>query len=210
APLETVPDPTAWRVPLAAAVVFIAVLVGLLFFVGRRARRAVGDERTPAWFGFWRTYRLAIEGGWVLWLVLVFGLSLGDRLPAALPQVPDWLLWFAALFLPPMVVIFAGHMTARLVRSRLHEAEGTTLDAALESAGGLLARLVPLLCGLIALWSALDERSAGPPSLWLLLAVVSVVASRVLLRRSTGLVLQALSEGELRDRAFALAAKGSV
>ena len=182
----------------------------MLLVVGRRAYRATGDARTPAWFRFWRTYRLCVEGGWVVWLAVAFGLSTGEQLARVLPGWPAGLLWLLAMNLPPTVVGFAGHVTARLVLSRLHDVQGSAGDAAAEAAGALLSKMVPVLCLLAAAWSLVDDESAGPPSLWILVAFASVIAGGALLRRATGLAPHALAQGELRDRAFALAGQAGI
>ena len=195
--------------PAAAVALFLALSAGSLLLAARRAWRAERDARTAAWFGFWRTYRLCVEGGWVLWLAVAVALSLGDRLVAALPSLPRGLLVIAVMFLPPLVVGLAGHLVARHVLARLHAVEVTAREAALEAAGRLLARGAPVLCLLAGLWSLFDDRAAGSPALWFLAAFASPIVGSNLLRRAA-VAAQAVAEGELRDRAFDLARRGGV
>ena len=209
APLEPATIAPSLGVPAAAVTIFLALTVGLLLLAGRRAARAEGDARTAGWFGFWRIYRLCVEGGWVAWLAVAVALSLGGRLAAALPALPRGLLVIAVTFLPPIAVGFAGHLVARRVLARLHAVEVTAREAALEAAGRLLARGAPGVFLLAAAWSLFDDRAAGSPALWVLAAFASPIVAGVLLRRAA-IVAEALGEGELRDRAFELARRGGV
>ena len=195
--------------PAATVALYLALSCAWLLLAARRAWRAEGDARTAAWFGFWRAYRLCVEGGWVLWLVVAVALSLGERLAAALPAVPSGLLTLAAMFAPPLVVGFAGYMVARTVLARLHAVEVSAREAAFEAAGRLLARAAPVLCLIAAIWSLFDREATGSPALWILAAFLAPVAGGALLRR-TAFAAQALAEGELRDRAFELARRGGV
>ncbi|HET9768944.1 MAG TPA: M48 family metalloprotease, partial [Thermoanaerobaculia bacterium] len=207
--MEPATTASSLGVPAAAVATFLALTVGLLLLAGRRAARAEGDARTAGWFGFWRVYRLCVEGSWVLWLAIAVGLSLGGQLAAALPALPRGLLVIAVTFVPPIAVGFAGHLVARRVLARLHAVEVTAREAALEAAGRLLARGAPAVFLLAAAWSLLDDRAAGSPALWVLAAFASPIVAGVLLRRAA-IVAEPLGEGELRDRAFELAQRGGV
>ena len=207
--MQAVANLSPLGVPATAVALFLALSVAWLVLAARRTRRAEGDERTAAWFGFWRAYRLCVEGGWVLWLVVAVALSLGERLAAALPAAPSGLLTLAVMFGPPLVVGFAGYLVARAVLARLHAVEVSAREAAFEALGRLLARGAPALCLIAAAWSLFDRQAAGSPPLWILAAFLAPVAGGALLRR-TAFAAQALAEGELRDRAFELARRGGV
>lgn len=207
--MQAVANLSPLGVPAIAVALFLALSVGWLLLAARRTRRAEGDARTAAWFGFWRAYRLCVEGGWVLWLVVAVALSFGERLAAALPPALRGLATLAAMFGPPLVVGFAGYIVARAVLARLHAVEVSAREAALEAAGRLLGRAAPVLCLIAAIWSLFDRQAAGSPALWILAAFLAPIAGAALLRR-TALVAQALAEGELRDRAFELARRGGV
>jgi STE24 endopeptidase len=198
----------AWSI--AAITSFLVLAVAPVLLVARRARAATGEARTPAWFAFWRTYRLAVEGGFILWLVASLALSLADPFAAAVPAVPRGVFTALVLFGPPLLVGFVAHVVARSVLSRLHGVATSAREAALEAAGRLLARSIPLLSAVLAVWSLLDDDAPGSPPFWILGAFASLLLGAALLRRASTFTPHALAEGELRDRAFELAGRARV
>ncbi len=206
----TATAPPSLLVPLAAAVLFVALATGVMRVAARQTRLAAAADRTAAWFRFWGIHRLCVEGGWVAWIVADVALALGHRLAARFAALPAGVLSTGLIFLPPMVVTFIGLLIARSLHARLQSVESSPRDAVLLAAASLLRRAVPIACALLAACSAVDERTGGSPALWMLVAIASSIAGRSVLLQVPGLAPHAILDGELRDRAFALAARAGV
>jgi Zn-dependent protease with chaperone function len=190
---------------LLAALTLVALPIAALALRGRAAAAASSERRTPAWFAFWQTYRLCVEGGWIVWIGFVALAGVAEALADAFPGAPHGVLWGAVYYGPPIVLTAVGSAIAQAVRSRLHQIAWTRREVATLAAAQALTRVVPLSLVVVGVLSFSEEGGHG--EVWLLAAFASFLVGSALLRRVGQWAPEALAEGALRDRAFALAAQ---
>ena len=198
------PSDLGWRFGILG--VLVLAPIPLLLLRRRRVLATQGEERLTAWFGYWRTYRALHQGGWLLWIVLLYALRLDDW-PAFLVDSPvaAEILLFALLALPPALVYLLGHHLSQPVFAHVRELSRTPREARKEALSYLLIGLVPLamyLVGITATGERLESMAA-----WVLIGLVTMIAGRVALLRTTRMIPQAVTLGELRDRIFGMARK---
>lgn len=198
------PSDLAWRFGILG--VLALAPIPLLLLKRRRVLATQGEERLNAWFGYWRTYRALNQGGWLLWIALLYTFRL-DAWPRYLVDgaVAAQLLVFALLTVPPALVYLLGHHLSQPVLAHVRELARPPREARREALGYLFMSLVPLamnLVGITATGSGIEAMTT-----WVLLALVAAVAGRVAYARTTRMLPQAVTLGELRDRIFAMARK---
>lgn len=193
-----------------------AVILGLLllvpmavtFWFRRRALAATDDSKPTVVFAYRRFITSALWGGALVWWIAVDVLQVDVWVQSLLPQyytngALEWFLPWFLLWLPPAIVYFIC-----LAFSPVHLLRGTTRTQAeaLNQSFWSLARLVVPTALIIAAILELDS----VPRLAVALFIAWVVTSRWITRKvadSHGMNLHALTSGDLRDRAFAIAKK---
>jgi Zn-dependent protease with chaperone function len=184
--------------------------VGATFWFRRRSRLSSEETKTPIWFAYRRFLTLTALFGVLCWWAAVDLLQADEFLKFLLP-VPKWsdaftsvtIPWVLLWLPPPCVYLLCLALSAPIESMR-----GTnyTQKQILNRSFWAVARFVlplPLIAlGIMELFNS--------PRVGVLLLVLGIVVGRFATRRfvrAYGLELHALSSGELRDRAFALAEK---
>lgn len=193
-----------------------AVILGLLlllpmavtFWFRRRALAATDDSKPTVVFAYRRFITSALWGGALVWWIAVDVLQVDVWVRSLLPQyytngALEWFLPWFLLWFPPAIVYFIC-----LAFSPVHLLRGTTRTQAeaLNQSFWSVARLVVPTALIIAAILELDS----VPRLAVALFIAWVVTSRWIARKvadSHGMNLHALTSGDLRDRAFAIAKK---
>jgi Zn-dependent protease with chaperone function len=186
----------------------LLVPVAITLWFRRRALTVTDDAKPTVVFAYRRFITSALWGGALAWWialdllhvdVLVQSLLLQRSTNGALAWFLPWLL----LWIPPAIVYFIC-----LAFSPVHLLRGTTRTQAeaLNQSFWSVARLVVPAALVIAAILELD----GAPRLAVVLFMAWIVTSRWITRKvadSHGMNLHALTSGDLRDRAFAIAKK---
>jgi Zn-dependent protease with chaperone function len=184
----------------------------LVFWMGRKALSSQAQDKAVVWFTYMRylgwTLNLALLGWWIaadsLHLVqkLQF-LSAGTRISpiwdcAATPTIVGWF--------PPAIIWVICLVLSHPVQEKLRGLAWTRGELAMQGLYSFSASLLPLALFLTGL-STMAKGSLQVGTLWLVAAfAVAIVASRAR-QKFLGMQPHALTTGDLRDRAFAMAQK---
>jgi Zn-dependent protease with chaperone function len=196
-----------------AALMFLAVLfapVLLVAWLGRRALSAQTADKSSVWFSYMRYLQWMLNGSLLGWWIatesfhlipLLKFLSAGSWIDAAwkFPGTSTLVNWF-----PPAVTWFFCFVLSHPVREKLRGLSWTRRELVLQAVYSFSASLLPVALVLTG-FSTMATGSFRGPMLWFVAAfVVRLVASQALLK-ILGMQPQALTTGDLRDRAFAMA-----
>jgi Zn-dependent protease with chaperone function len=196
---------------LAIVVAFILIPVLITLWMRRTALILGRQDRTAAWFSYFRTINWAIKGSMLLWITS--GLGARQKLQEWLSFAPitGWqaTLFDVAVMIGPAFLIYVVCLSLSYPLHR--QLRGTKwtrrefLTQQLVTAG---AQAVPLM-----FFIATIETFAATPSAaasFFVLALLSWVALRSLQMHVSKSYPHALTTGELRDRVFAIAKKAGV
>jgi Zn-dependent protease with chaperone function len=182
----------------------------LVFWMGRKALSSQAQDKAVVWFTYMRylqwTLNFSLLGWWIaadsLHLVeLLQFLSAGTRIVpiwdyAITPNIVEWF--------PPAVLWVVCFALSHPVQERLRGLTWTRGELAMQGIHSFCASLLPLALFLTGL-STMAKSSLRVGVLWMLAALaVAIIASRAR-QKFLGMQPQALSTGDLRDRAFAMA-----
>ena len=148
----------------------------------------------------------------VAWLVVADSLSLKNVVrflaqSAGLPrEFPLSFLEGILFWLPPMLVAILCQTLSHPVHARVRQSAWTQREIFNAAAWGLAASILPLVMAIEGLMSLLAGSSRAGV-LWLAAAIITRQFGVRRLLSSTAMTSHALTTGELRDRAFAIAAK---
>jgi len=190
--------------------------IGLALWFRRKALLAPPEARASVWFSSFRFLRYLNLGTIALWWAATDFLDLKARAWFLwLKNLPAWLPSSHAIFLfcfwiPPMVGLICCQTLFQPVYVQIREVPWTRSELARQAALGLGASLVPAL---LVIGGVLELTSGGSFTDFVLsyaLAAFFGVGSARALRKQLQLTPNALTTGELRDRAFSLAARLSV
>lgn len=199
------------QIKRGALCLFLLLLapLGLLSWLGRRALSADISDKPVVWFSYMRALSWILNGTLFFWWAaldyfnvepilrfLAAGTSISSFIdhPAAM-QIVGWV--------PPSVVWLLCYRLSHPVQEKLRGLHWTKRELTLQALYSLLAGLFPLAMFLTGL-SMLSRPGPAAP-LWFVGAIlVRVVAAQALLKL-TGMQPHALTSGDLRDRAFAIA-----
>jgi Zn-dependent protease with chaperone function len=182
----------------------------LVFWMGRKALSSEAQDKAVVWFTYMRylqwTLNLSLLAWWIAadslhLLQLLQILSAGTRLapiwsyaitPAALNWFPPAILWVLCLAL------------SHPVQQKLRGLTWTRGELAMQGVYSFCASLLPLALFLTGL-SAMAKSSLRTGVLWMVAAfAVAIITSRAR-QKFLGMQPQALTTGDLRDHAFAMA-----
>jgi Zn-dependent protease with chaperone function len=187
----------------------------LIFWMGRKALSSEAQDKAMVWFTYMRylgwTLNLALLGWWIaadsLHLVqLLQFLSAGTRISpiwdyAVTPVIVRWF--------PPAIIWVLCLVLSHPVQEKLRGLAWTRRELAMQGFYSFSATLLPLALFLTGL-STMVKGSVQVGVLWMVAAfAVAIVASRAR-QKLLGMQPQALTTGDLRDRAFAMARQLSV
>ncbi len=182
----------------------------LIFWMGRKALSSEAHDKAVVWFTYMRylqwTLNLSLLGWWIaadsfhLEQILQF-LSAGTRIApiwdyAVTPTVVNWL--------PPAIIWVLCFALSHPVQEKLRGLTWTRGELAMQGIYSFCASLLPLALFLTGL-STIAKSSLRSGVLWMVAAfAVAIIASRAR-QKFLGMQPQALTTGDLRDRAFAMA-----
>jgi Zn-dependent protease with chaperone function len=187
----------------------------LVFWMGRKALSSEARDKAVVWFTYMRylgwTLNLALLGWWIaadsLHLVqLLQFLSAGTRISpiwdyAVTPTIVGWF--------PPAIIWVLCLVLSHPVQEKLRGLAWTRGELAMQGLYSFSASLLPLALFLTGL-STMVKGSLQVGVLWMVAAfAVAIVASRAR-QKFLGMQPHALTTGDLRDRAFAMAQKVGV
>ena len=195
-----------------AAILLFVLVSPLAFFVwlGRRALAANVADKSVVWFSYMRSLQWILNFsllGWWIALdychaepILRFFAS-GTRFTAlaAHPIFYESIGW-----LPPAFLWLLCYRISHPVQQKLRGLRWTKRELTLQALYSVLARLIPLAMFLTGLRVIGSDGFRGAFLWWVSAFLLRAVAGQALLKL-TGMQPQALSSGDLRDRAFAMA-----
>ena len=196
-----------------AGILLLVVLSPLVLFLwlGRRALSADVPDKAVVWFSYMRSLHWILNGsllGW--WIALDYCkaeatlrfLSSGTRF-AALAAHPA--AYEAFSWVPPAMIWILCYRISHPVQQKLRGLRWTRRELTLQAVYSAFAGLFPFALFLTGLRVLGTGGLRGATSWWLAAVLLRVFAAQALLKL-TGMQPQALSSGDLRDRAFAMAA----
>jgi len=185
--------------------------LALLLWLSRKALAADVTDKSVVWFSYMRSLAWILNGSLVAWWValdslhaealLRFLFSGGSRLTPFLdhPVFTQILGW-----LPPSILWLLCYRISQPVQQKLRGLAWTKRELTVQAFYSVLAGLFPLAMFLTGL-SLITAASIASAFYWWLSALVLRVFAVQSLLKHTGMQPQALSIGDLRDRAFAFA-----
>jgi Zn-dependent protease with chaperone function len=197
------------RSSLILAAILLLPLV-LLIWLSRKALSADVADKAVVWFSYMRSLAWILNGSLVAWWVALDSLHAeallrflfsGARVAPLLdhPVFSQGLGW-----LPPAVLWLLCYRISQPVQQKLRGLGWTKRELTVQAFYSVLAGLLPLAMFLTGL-SLLTSGTAASAFYWCIAALfLRVIAMQALLKH-TGMQPQALSVGDLRDRAFAFA-----
>ena len=195
-----------------AAVLFLVLLTPLAVFVwlGKNALSADAADKAVVWFSYMRSLHWILNGELISWWIalqycqaeaLLRFLTSGTRFAAlgAHPAAYEALSW-----VPPAIVWLLCYRISHPVQQKLRGLHWTKRELSLQALYSVLAKLFPFALFLTGLRVLATEGFRSAMFWWVGAFLLRVVGAQALLKL-TGMQPQALSSGELRDRAFSMA-----
>lgn len=196
----------------SAALLGIVLLFPLAFFMwlGRKALSADVADKAVVWFSYMRWLQWILNGSLIAWWIaldychaepLLRFISSGTRF-AALGAHP--IAYEAISWVPPAIVWLLCYRISHPVQQKLRGLRWTKRELTLQALYSVLAGLFPFAMFLTGLRVIPTGGFRTAMYWWVAAFLLRVVAAQALLK-VTGMQPQALSSGDLRDRAFGLA-----
>ncbi len=195
-----------------AALLFLALFFPLALFMwlGRKALSADVSDKAVVWFSYMRWLHWILNGSLIAWWAaleycqaetLLRFFSSGTRW-AALGAHP--FAYQALSWIPPGMVWLLCYRISHPVQQKLRGLRWTKRELTLQALYSVLAGLFPFAMFLTGLRVIGTGGFRSAIYWWVAAFLLRVVAAQALLK-ITGMQPQALSSGDLRDRAFAVA-----
>jgi len=195
-----------------AAILLLVCFSPLVLFLwlGRKALSADVQDKAVVWFSYMRSLRWILNVSLIAWWIaldyyhaepLLRFLSSGTRFAAlgAHPVAYEALSW-----VPPAILWLLCYRISHPVQQKLRGLRWTKRELTLQALYSALAGLFPFAMFLTGLRVMGMGGSRAAMFWWVGAFLLRVVASQALLK-ITGMQPQALSSGDLRDRAFSMA-----
>lgn len=199
----------AWHRAAVILGFFLIFPILLVYWLGRRALDAPPSNVATIWFSYLRYLQWTLNGSWILWWAAIESVDLTRILRFALSnrQTPlTWLLSGVIAWTPPALIWIGCLVLSRPVQEKLRGIVWTDRERTLQALYSFCGSLLP-----IALWigaiSALAMNSFRTAVVLFILGFVVLVVAKGKLARLLGMQPQALTSGDLRDVAFAIAAR---
>jgi len=194
---------------LYLALALFAPLV-LCFWLGRKALSARTDDKAVVWFSYMRYLQWMLNGCLIAWWAAIEESHLRDVLSFLAEGTRYASLWKHPVtyevvsWIPPGLVWLLCLQFSHPVQQKLRGLTWTNAELRLQSLYSVIKGLLPFALFLTGL-RVMGTGSFRTGLLWMVAAiVVGTYASNALLKL-TGMQAQALTSGELRDRAFSMA-----
>jgi len=190
------------------AILFLPAL--LVSWMGRKALASEAQDKAVVWFAYMRYLRWTLSFSLLAWWSAAYSLHLaeilqflsaGTRLAplwdyAVTPMVVNWF--------PPAIIWVLCLALSHPVQTKLRGLAWTRGELAMQGVYSVCASLLPIALFLTGI-TTMAKSSVRSGMLWMVAAfAVSIIASRAL-QKFLGMQPQALTTGDLRDRAFAMA-----
>ena len=200
----------------AALLAFVLLFpLALFIWLGRKALSADVADKAVVWFSYMRCLHWILNGSLIVWWIaldychaepLLRFISSGTRLAAfgAHPVAYQAISW-----VPPAIVWLLCYRISHPVQQKLRGLRWTKRELTLQALYSVLAGLFPFAMFLTGLRVIPTGGFRNAMYWWVAAFLLRVVAAQALLK-ITGMQPQALSSGDLRDRAFGLAERLSV
>jgi len=199
----------------AILLLVLATPLGLFVWLGRRALAADVPDKAVVWFSYMRSLQWILNFsllGW--WIALDYSdaepilhfFAAGTRFTAlaAHPVLDESVGW-----LPPAFLWLLCYRISHPIQQKLRGLRWTKGELTLQALYSVLARLIPLALFLTGLRVIGTGGFRSAVLWWIAAFLLRAVAAQALLK-ITGIEPQALSSGDLRDRAFAMAERVGV
>lgn len=181
----------------------------LIFWMGRKALASEAQDKAVVWFTYMRYLQWTLNFALLGWWIAADALHLADLLRLfstgtlfaplwnypVTPVMVDWL--------PPMILWMICFALSHPVQEKLRGLTWTRRELALQAFYSCCASLVPIAMALTGITSLAN--SARAAVLWFLAAFFTRIVAVRARAKFLGMQPQALTTGELRDRAFAMA-----
>ena len=197
------------RSALILAAILLLPLV-LLIWLSRKALSADVADKSVVWFSYMRSLAWILNGSLVAWWVALDSLHAEALLrflfsgTRAAPLLDHPVFSQALGWLPPAILWLLCYRISQPVQQKLRGLAWTKRELTVQAFYSVLAGLFPLAMFLTGL-SLMTSGTATSAFYWWIAALfLRVIAMQALLKH-TGMQPQALSIGDLRDRAFAFA-----
>jgi Zn-dependent protease with chaperone function len=184
--------------------------LALFMWLGRKALSADVADKAVVWFSYMRWLQWILSGSLIAWWMaldychaepLLRFISSGTRF-AALGAHP--VAYQAISWVPPAIVWLLCYRISHPVQQKLRGLRWTKRELTLQALYSVLAGLFPFAMFLTGLRVIPTGGFRTAMYWWVAAFLLRVVAAQALLK-VTGMQPQALSSGDLRDRAFGLA-----
>jgi Zn-dependent protease with chaperone function len=202
----------AWPKALAILGFFLLAPILLVYWLGRRALDAPSSSVPTIWFSYLRYLQWTLTGSLLLWWAAIETVDLPRMLRFALFASGArwaWLPWILSgviAWAPSALIWIACLVLSGPVQQKLRGIVWTSRELALQAIYSFSGSFLP-----IALWiGALLTFTSGSYRAAVILflsAFVFLIVARGKLARLLGMQPEALTSGDLRDVAFAIAAR---
>jgi Zn-dependent protease with chaperone function len=209
------PSDVAWI--LAPLGIFALLSISLSLWAKRGALQRAQTDRAAAWFGYARFLQWMMLGNYLIWWTIADAVHLNDLVRFALDHVgftpAQWVsapLDFLIQLFPAACLTIIAASISQPVLAQVRGSESSVREVTIQAIWGQALIFVPvvfLLSGVGSLVNAADQR---PAVIWLFIAFFSYVLIAKKVAKVRNYIPYALTTGELRDRAFALAITAGV
>jgi Zn-dependent protease with chaperone function len=193
---------------ITALLAFIfAVPFALILRLRKRALVQVQHDATMAWFGFWRGYRLIMEGLWLGWVIVLISFRVGTFISFVLGNDGP-IVYSLLVFIPPMIVSFSCLYLSRPVWQRIRGITWNKKTMFMNSFWQHAATVLPLAFFLIGISSVFQESKGA--LLWFAAAIVTKLAGALMYGKTSKSIPRTLLGGELKEKILELAQRAGV
>jgi len=201
---------------LSIFVLSLALLLPILLtlWARRRALSSAESDRAVLWFSCVRFIRFLVIGTLVFWWILIdllsFKLQIKLFLLAHGIEHPSEVSLLFVIWIAPMPVVVFCQVLFQPVYAEVRGSDWSRSEIAVLAALGLTSSLIPILL-IVSGVHYMEVEDSGKSFVLCYIAAAAIwIASTYLVRAKREFVPSAVTSGELRDRAFALAAEAKV
>lgn len=182
----------------------------LIFWMGRKALSSEAQDKAVVWFTYMRCLQWTLNLSMLAWWSVAYSLhsvQILQFLSLGTPLAPIWKYPVAATlvnWVPPAILCVLCLALSHPVQEKLRGLTWTRRELAMQGVYSFCASLLPIALFLTGI-TTMAKSSVRTGMLWIVVAfAVAIVASRAL-QKFLGMQPQALTTGDLRNRAFAMA-----
>ena len=197
------------------AILLLGALLGPIAFglwLRRRALSAQTQDKSSVWFSYLRYQSWLLNGSMVLWWAAEETAHLDGLTRFLFATYSSRFTWLPGVvsslltWLPPVLVWITCVAISHPVQAKLRGLQWTRKELVLQAVYSLSSALLPLLLGIKGI-GAISRGGFRAGVLLIIAALVLKFAARAKLLKLLGMQPQALTTGDLRDAAFAMATR---